>query len=578
MAKTPRGYQVEAYESVINYDGDREPLLVVGTGLGKTFIGMMVVKTYLEQGRRVLWVADRKELLLMEDEEGRVVGGAAEAAEEAGLTYGICMADAERDIHSPLVLAMKASLRRGSKRLSRLLTGEGFDLMVCDEAHHTPSAGWVSLIEDISPARRLGLTATPDRADNRRLSDLWDIAYSYPMMDGIRDGYSLTPYASVARPPKLDLSKVRVTRGDYSVQEAEAAMYSAHIMDHLGTVLDEEHTFSRLPFRDETITTGLWDHGGVLVYCLTVEMAHAAASVIADGGRSVAVVYGGMDKSDRRSIISEFKAGLLKCIVNVGVLTEGTDLPIASVAVLIRPTASWSLFIQILGRLLRLHDGQSQAFLLDLVGASKHHSIVSAPVLVDGRDCPESEDGKHRFLPLPSGEGRCQNCGHVVKCHANKGGHVFKGGECECGASQCPNAPDHQHHPVPWEPGVRRCIYCGVDFPDPISSLVDRPNPPRIPVEWKKLADMDVWAAHLGEIGILFRRLIGEEWKAYWWANGRLQPLHQGTVCHGMCRLLTQDVARRAARVNGVYGARRSPKTLERAMREAKRVALKESV
>lgn len=560
--KQPRPEQLEAVEAVESYTGSKGRMLVMPTGVGKTFTAMLLVSSYIERGLRVLWCADRRELLLQ----------AAETLAEMRPDFepGFVGNGLGDDYDHQVVFAMKDSAIR-KRRMEKL---EGFDLMVVDECHHAAAAGWKKLIAHISAPVLLGLTATPDRADTKRLSEGWEIVYSMTIQEAIDKGYLLPLWAGVDRPPALDLSRVTITRRDYVPAELETELLRNHIVEHTVAAIHKAHTARKLPFRDEELELCPAElDGGILVYCVTVNQAQLTAAAVADSGLTAAVVYGEMDPDDRALILSEFRAGRIKVLVNVGILTEGTDLPWAQTVILARPTTSWSLFMQIVGRAVRRHGEQELAFICDLVGATDYHSIISAAVLVDGTDCEESHNGRHYYLPLPTGEGQCQHCQATIKCYEHKGSHKFKDGVCSCGAAQCPMGENNQHHFVPWEPGTRKCLYCGVEVPDPVGALVGRTNPPKEPVVWNRLNLPDeVWASHLGKSGILFNVRRGSLWRPLL-VTDVVQPLSRSAVSKEMSRLLTDDVAKRSNKVAGKYGSRRKKQDLDHAMRDALRIA-----
>lgn len=559
----PRYYQLEAKQAVLDYEGDLGAMLVMATGSGKTRTAMLVVEEYLARGLRVLWVAERHEL---------VVGAFETLASMGTWRQGYVGAGLGDDFDAQCIFAKKDSLIR-PHRLDKL---PEVDLMVIDECHHSSAASWKRLIERANPKKLMGLTATPDRADHHRLSDLWEIVYDYPMLRAQDEGFLLPLYAAVDKPPDLDLSKVPSNRKDYLPADLEESLIQSHIVEHTVEALSRAHIAERLPFRDSRVAFDPQKCDGILVYCVTIQQAALTVQALEAAEWNAALLHGETDPKERDRVIESFRKGELHVIVNVGILTEGTDLPWAQVVVMARPTTSWPLFMQICGRAVRRHGSQQHAFVLDLVGATEHHSIVSAAVLVDGVDCAESHDGRHHYLPLPSGEGRCQHCNDMVKCFRHKGGHRFESGQCACGAIQCEMSSDNTHHFIPWEPGIRMCVFCGMNSPEPLSGILGRVNPPILPVHWErlKMGEPEVWASHLGNVGILFNvRAAPDLWRPFWYAKGRLQPLSGSAVSPQMSRLLTQDVARRAQRVKGLYGNREKPAQLRQALKEAQYIA-----
>ena len=564
----PRAWQLEARDAFRRYDTDGKwAMVVAATGTGKTALGHLLAMDYLERGERVLWIADQNELVTQPLATLRkwwpnIRGGIVQAAED--------------NPSAQIVYASKRTIENTARRNAILDHGEPA-LVVADEAHRSASKGWRDLLRSLSAgsARVLGLTATPDRDDNKSLSELWNIVYSYSVLDGIADGVLVQPYVTEDRVPELDLSGVSDTAGDYDANQMERELMRAHIVEHTVASIQQTHLAESLPFRDGTAYFSP-EAKGILVFTISVAQAEATASALRDAGFVAHTVHGKTPKKLRARLLAAFTRGEIDVLCSPAALTTGVDLPYAKVGVLARATKSWPLYVQILGRLLRPYEGEDKALLLDLVGASRHHSIIAAPVLVDGSDCEDSPDGRHRYLEIEgTHEGRCQHCGQICKCARNQGGHLFKDGRCKhCRAEQCPESPDLQHHWVPWTDNKRCCVHCAMEIPDPFSLLGKRHAPPKEPVAWKRIACPGrVYAAQLGSVGVLFNVETTGGWRPYLHASDRLTALSPSPVTAEMTRLLTDDVARRAAKRKGVYGLQGSGRAMRRACMDAERLA-----
>ena len=177
-----------------------------------------------------------------------------------------------------------------------------------------------------------------------------------------------------------------------------------------------------------------------LVFTATIDQARRTAEALREAGWKARHVSGKTPKSERRRLLAAFQRGLIDVLCNAAVLTEGTDLPRASCVVFARPTRSWSLFVQCVGRGLRLFDGKEDCFVLDLAGATEDHSLISAPVLIGGSRCPKSPNGNHDLHPAenPQEGAKCSHCGKKVPCGVNLGAHTYdKHHKCSgCGRPQ----------------------------------------------------------------------------------------------------------------------------------------------
>ena len=548
----PRAWQVRAKEAFLAHRSDRGCLIVAATGGGKTAFGHYLAVDYLDRGERVLWIADQKTLVK------QPFATLARWWPDLVAKAGIVMAS-RNEPGAQIVYASKDTLKN-DKRMAELLEAGPFSLVVADECHKSVSPTWLKVLEAAShdQTRLLGLTATPHRDDTKNLSDMWELAFSYGILDALEDDVLVPPFAAVEKVPHLDLDGVRTTNGDYNTQDLGEALLKAHIVEHTVAAMAQSYVFEELPFRERKVFEGLRGRQ-VLVHTATKEQARLTAEALNKDGWEARYVSGDTSDSDLERIFKLFEERRINVLLAAQKLSVGVDLPVADAEVFASPTRSWVLYVQRLGRGLRTNGTKKNCLVLDLVGCTRDHSIVSAPVLVDGTDCEKSDDGRHRYLPLEgSGEGKCQDCGKLIRCYKLGGGHDFKGGKCKaCGMPQCEDSPDLQHHFVPSEGHKRRCVHCPLEIPDPLASLVDRAPSQKEPVNWQPIAggERKCWAAAIGKIGVMFTVQHSEDaFRVFLYTRNELVPLSPGLVDGRMSRLLTDDIARRGTKVRGFYG------------------------
>lgn len=423
--------------------------------------------------------------------------------------------------------------------------------------HESASKSYRKIIEHLKAAgvtRFLGLTATPERGDGSSLASIWEMVFEYSIIEAINDGCIVEPYLSSCKIPGLDLSKVGVSRGDYAAPELERELMRSHIVEHTVAAIGRMHRAVSLPFRDKTAD---FDPrmGGIIVHTVTVDQAKATADALNAAGYVARAVWGEMPKGDRKRILRQFGHGI-QILCSPAALAQGTDLPWASTSVIARPTRSHRLYVQQFGRVLRPFDGKRGGLTIDLVGSSDLHSLIGAPVLLDGNDCETHTDGQHRYLDVGDGSGWCE-CGHVIKCYKNGGGHQFKAGKCvHCNAPQCNESPTKNHVWVAWGDGKSKCQFCGHEVRDKLFTLTSA-APVKEPVNWQHV-DQGVWAVDLGKVGKMFNVQHGQEWRPLLLARNKVTPLSHTTVNKDLARLLTDDVARQAQKLNGGYGTYRN--------------------
>lgn len=267
--------------------------------------------------------------------------------------------------------------------------------------HHTNAASWASLITRYPEARVLGLTATPYRTDGRGLGEHYDaLVHTVTISDLIQRGFLVRPITYAPAAP--DMAGVRKVGGDF----ATGAM--AEKVDRPALIGDIVDHWKRLG--QDRITVG---------FCASVAHAEHVAQAFRAAGIPAAAIDGAMDARLREDRLSDLAAGRLRVLTNVGILTEGWDLPACGCIIQARPTASLSLYHQIVGRGLRSCPGKSDCIVLDHAGNTLRHGFVTDPVdySLDGlakrpqgpsiRTCPQC------MAAFPAGTPSCSLCGYV---------------------------------------------------------------------------------------------------------------------------------------------------------------------
>lgn len=585
---TLRPYQLQAHEAVREtWQTDPGALLVMATGTGKTITALsFCVQDFLNQGKRVVWLAHRQELIDQPLADLHKLW--------PGVRGGVVQANRHAP-DAPIVFASVATLARSPQRAAEILAHGAPALVVVDEAHHATSPSHLAAIEALGAPLRLGLTATPHRDDGGDLSDQWSIAFAYGIAEAIRDGFLLRPYTVVDRVPDLHLEEVS-GRWDYDDAALGVELLRAGVVDHTVATMDKIHTLSPLP--EESVD----EHGGqtiegtargrsCLVFTATIEQARLTAEALCEAGWVARHVSGETPRADRRRLLAAFKRGQIDALCNAAVLTEGTDLPNASVVVLARPTRSWSLYVQMVGRGLRLDGVNDEALILDLAGASKDHSLISAPVLIGGTKCKYSANGEHNFVRTDNGGARCTHtrtvdgkeaqCGKRLACFDLMGAHDYKdsvvhgveGPRCTgCGRPRCVESPTLDHAWIAKAGFMRQCLYCGVEIYDPLSSMASerkKRDANAVEGDWVRLSDVSPQcvAVDVDEFGILFVRFADRDgpFEPLWLPKRKrtARPLSDRPVSKEYVRAYADDLVSRAAKVAAVdakWKERRRPR------------------
>ena len=320
--------------------GARAPLLVAPTGAGKTVILAAITASATARGRKVLILVHRRELIHQ----------ASSKLTAAGVEHGIIAAGIEPSQQAVQVASVQTLVRR-------LATTDWEPcLIIIDEAHHAAAGSWSSILSHWPGALRLGVTATPCRLDGRGFGDTFDALIEGPSVQMLTSAGYLSPARIFAPPIVADLSQLRRRAGDYAIDQAADAMTRPTVTG------DAISHYQRLAEAQQAIA-----------FCCNVNHAVSVRDLFETAGISAALLLGGT--ADRDAVVAAFAAGTIRVLVTVDVVSEGFDIPAASVAILLRPTQSLGLYLQQVGRVLRPAPGKDAAIILDHVGNVTRHGF-----------------------------------------------------------------------------------------------------------------------------------------------------------------------------------------------------------
>jgi hypothetical protein len=358
--------------------------LQVPTGGGKTIIACYIMQNAVAKGKKVLFLVHLKELIEQTSAKLKAFGDINHGIIAAGFPAG------EADIQ----LAMVQTLNR---RESDFVP----DLIVIDEAHHATAGQYQKILERYPQAFVLGLTATPIRLDGKGLKDIFNAIVTGPTVKSLIEEGHLNRYRYYSVPKMLDVSGIKTKMGDFDQEQLQKAIEEAGIVgDAVG------HYKQHLNGKKAIVFCQRIKHSEELVELFTVE------------GISAAHLDGKTPKSERESIIERFRTGDIKVLCNCSLISEGFDVPDCDGVIMLRPTESLALYLQMIGRGLR--PSENPTIVLDHVGNYTRH----------GLPCEVREwtlEGKHnKNKKSESEEVKIKTC---ERCFA-----VFTGDECtECG-------------------------------------------------------------------------------------------------------------------------------------------------
>ena len=335
-----RPYQESAIAGAFKaWEENTSALIVLPTGLGKTVVFSEIVRRF--QPVRSMVIAHREELIFQAAEKIKRVTGL-----DGGVEMGELRADGWFGTPPPYVISTvqtQCSGGDGGGRMTKFLPGD-FGLVVIDEAHHATAATYKRVIDYYRQnpnCKILGVTATPDRADEEALGQVFDaVAYDYQILDAINQGWLVPVQQQMVTVESMDFSSIKTTAGDLNQGE-------------LAEVMEEEDNLQRVAVP----TVEICGDRRAIVFATTVKQAERLCEIINRYRPDKAVwLCGKTDKERRRKMLADFKAGVVQFVVNVGVLTEGFDDSGVEVIVMARPTKSRALYAQMAGRGTRPHD------------------------------------------------------------------------------------------------------------------------------------------------------------------------------------------------------------------------------
>lgn len=388
-----RPYQRTAVDSVFTeWQDNASTLVVMPTGLGKTVLFSDVIRRAFP--RRALVLAHREELVFQAVDKIRAV---------TGLIAGVEMADNRvmaglAGMPSVIVSTVQTQTAGGdgSGRMTKFDPSK-FGVLIIDEAHHATAGSYRRVVNWFTQNPRLrvlGVTATPDRADEEALGQVFDsVAYDYEILDAIHDGWLVPIRQQMVNVAGLDYSQIRTTAGDLNGADL------ARVME------DEKNLHSIASPSIEII-----GDRRALVFAASVAHAERLSEIFNRHRAGMADwVSGNTPKDRRREILRQFASGQIQVVCNCGVLTEGFDDPGVEVIIMGRPTKSRSLYAQCVGRSTRplpgIVDGPETAeerkaaiagsrkphcLVVDFAGNAGRHKLVSSADILGGKVSDEA--------------------------------------------------------------------------------------------------------------------------------------------------------------------------------------------
>lgn len=349
----PYSYQKEILEKLEverKLFNKHKNLVIAATGVGKTVISAFDYKKFCKenknQANRLLFVAHREEILKQSRDTFRAI--------LKNNNFGDLMVGGNTPDSLEHLFVSIQSLN--SKDLTATTSSDFYDFIIVDEFHHAAAPSYQKLLSYYEPKILLGLTATPERADGEDVFKYFEdrISAEIRLPEAINRKL-LSPYQYFCVTDTIDLSKLKWGRKGYDIRE----------LDNLYT--NNDARANQIIRSVHEYVTDIHDVIG-LGFCVSIEHAKFMANHFNNNGIPSLALHSGSSPEERNNAKDNLVNGNLKFIFVVDLFNEGIDIPEINTVMFLRPTESLTVFLQQLGRGLRLSEGKECLTVLDFVG------------------------------------------------------------------------------------------------------------------------------------------------------------------------------------------------------------------
>ena len=351
MQYTLRDYQEKAIKDIRSQfsRGKKRILLVSPTGSGKTVVACEIIKLAMKKDSHCLFVANRRIL----------VNQCSNKLRENGISHGVMMAGKTSNALSAVQVASIQTFISRKKDLDWDFIRPYGDLLIIDEAHRSTSKSFLELLDEYPASLVIGLTATPIRNDGAGLGNIYDEIVESSSIKKLTEKGWLVPERFVA-PTMPDLKGVKITGGDYNPKQLDERMNTTQLT---GDIVTHWIKFGK----------------GRPTVAFASSIAHSKyiANVFRHNGVEAGHIDGEMSELEREIVLDDYERGRIEVLSNCQVLSEGFDSPRTSCIILARPTRSYPLYLQMIGRSLRPFENKKDTLVIDHSGAVYRHGFLS---------------------------------------------------------------------------------------------------------------------------------------------------------------------------------------------------------
>ena len=390
----PYPYQQEILDKLLaerEVRGSYRNLIVAATGTGKTVIAAFDYRRFCKQnsGRanRLLFIAHREEILKQSQ--------ATFAGVLKDVNFGELYVGNYRPESLDYLFVSVQTLN--SQALHERLPADYYDYIVIDESHHAAAQSYGRALEYFKPKVLLGLTATPERMDGQDIYKYFDrrVAAEIRLPEAI-DRKLLCPFQYFGVSDTVDLDDLRWVRGGYD----RAALSNLYTINQGVAERRADHILRSL----DRYVTDMSDVRA-LGFCVSIEHARFMADHFNRCGIPSLALTGESSDDVRASAQEKLVRGELRVLFVVDIYNEGVDIPEVNTVLFLRPTESLTIFLQRLGRGLRLAEGKDCLTVLDFIGAAnrKYNFEEKFAALLDNTEHSVEQELRHGFVSVPKG-------------------------------------------------------------------------------------------------------------------------------------------------------------------------------
>jgi superfamily II DNA or RNA helicase len=359
-------------------DTNSKKLIVLPCGTGKTYLIGFWLEQFYKEGKKVLFIAHRKELL-------EQTYGVFEEIFGTNKGFGYLMGNTRKNFNAQITFGSVQTLNLNYGKFKP----EHFDLIVIDEAHHITATTYTRLMNYFKPKYWLGLTATPYRLDGCNVVKAFDnnVIYSLERNEAIEKGY-LVPFHFFWVKDNVDYSDIRFQENRYSEKDLNRKL----IIPSRNKAIVEEFK-KRLRYRK------------TLCFCGSVKHCEVMKAEFTKQGFNADVISYKTPKRERVSLLKRFRENKLQILITRDIFNEGISIPDVDGIMFLRPSVSKTIFEQQLGRGLRMYPNKRDVVVIDFIANFHNVHLISKWItgLRASDMSRDSERGTYTF-----------NCGSVT--------------------------------------------------------------------------------------------------------------------------------------------------------------------